>query len=233
VKGTLHSKVSAVALAFVMLFGFIVAKQDPSDSAVQTGGTPSHSEVQINSTSKPALQVSDFEQQKFAFEKNIEEQKLEIERDKLTIERSRIRWTALATVAPFLGVLLTIGFSMWSLTKQFRQQSQQQEKDAQLQFELKAAEILFAGKTPLAVQNRGKAMKALFGERLRNNFADAYDPSEISERIHDPEPKRFFLELLLKHPDKQIQIIQLWKDLFPGDVDWLVKVNLPGDVTRI
>lgn len=224
-KKTLHSMVFAIALAsvLVMFSSYVIA----SDSTVQSA-TPSPSEVEI----QPALQVSEFEQQKFAFEKYLEDQKLQIERKKLDFEQSRIRWTALATVAPFIGVLLTIGVSMWSVNRQVKQQALQQKEAADLQFELKAAEILFAGKTPLAVQNRGKALKALFGKRLPNNFADSYDPTEIVARVHDPETKKFFLELLLNHSDKQVQIIQLWKDLFPGDVDWLVKVNLPDSVTK-
>lgn len=193
----------------------------------------------------------------------LEEKKLDIERQKLAVERAKIPWTAVSTVVPLLGVLLTVAYSVWSFRKQSQQQAEQRREDAKrieeqrredakrieeqrmadakLQFELKAAEIAFEGETPLAVQHRAGALKAIFGEWLPDNFLDSYDPYEFGQNKFgqnegNPDSKKFLLELLLQHPDRQLEIVLFWKQLFPGDVGWLNNLNnlTPGrlQITR-
>ncbi|MDQ3802724.1 MAG: hypothetical protein M3416_02575 [Acidobacteriota bacterium] len=178
----------------------------------------------------------------------LEEKKLDIERQKLAVERAKIPWTAASTVVPLLGVLLTVAYSAWSFRKQSQQQleqrredarriEEQRREDAQLQFELKAAEIAFEGETPLAVQHRAGALKAIFGGRLPDSFLSSYDPYEFGQNKFgqnegNPDSKKFILELLLKYPDRQLEIVLFWKQLFPGDVGWLnnLKNLTPGRI---
>ena len=62
-----------------------------------------------------ALDLGYLEREKFEFQQQLEERKLDIERQKLgqqkqslEVERSKIPWTALATCLPLLGVLITV-----------------------------------------------------------------------------------------------------------------------------
>ena len=185
----------------------------------------------------------EFERQKFASEVNLENEKIKLEREKLATENSKIPWTAFSTVVPLLAALFTVGYSVWSFRKQNQQLNEQRRidagrvekqraEDAQLQFELKTAEIAFAGETPLAVRDRAKALKAMFANRLSDNFLSDYDPREFGEREGNIESKKFFLDLLLKYPEQQFETLSFWKELFPGDVNWLVRVNLSPHEAR-
>jgi hypothetical protein len=140
-------------------------------------------------------------------------------------------------------VLFTVGYSAWSFRKQTEQQNkqriddakrleEQRVEDAKFQFELKAAEIAFMGETPLAVRDRAKALKAMFGDRLRDDFLSSYDPYEFGEKEGNIESKKFFLDLLLKYPEQQFETLCFWKELFPGDVNWLVRVHLSPHVIK-
>lgn len=182
----------------------------------------------------------DLERQKFESDTRLEKEKIQIEREKLTA----IPWTAFSTIVPLLAVLFTIGYSVWSFRKQNEQQNaqrradtkqleKQRAEDARLQFEMKAAEIAFAGETPLAVGDRAKALKAMFVSRLPDNFLSDYDPHEFGEKEGNVESKKFFLELLLKYPDQQLEILYFWKEIFPGDVDWLRRVHLSPHVVNL
>jgi hypothetical protein len=98
-----------------------------------------------------------------------------------------------------------------------------QYKQSKHQFELKAAEIIFTGTTPQAVLNRGKALKALFGESLSKDFLNDFKPEAYSGFKETSEDKRFFLEQLLENPEQKSEFTQLWFKVFPGDYKWLVR----------
>jgi hypothetical protein len=199
-----------------------------------------------NSTREPADQDQLIEQQRLDLDRQKHSDDLALQRDdlalkkeQLQVQRSQIVWTALATVIPLLAVLLTLGYNAWSFRKQTLQLSDQRRDDAEetkirraedadLQFQLKAAEIAFSGESPLEVQDRAKALKQIFPTRLSHNFLVDYDPAEFGERVGKLDSKKFFLELLLKYPkpEQQFETLSLWKELFPGDVEWLLRVNL-------
>lgn len=216
-----------------------VARAGQASPTPGPGNTPRPSEPANGKSNdgQPAQQEGlDLNGQKPDPSSSLEEKKLELERDKLAVEKSKIPWTALATIVPLIGVLFTVAYSAWSFRKQSQQQvaqrnedakqvEQQRREDAKLQFELKAAEIAFAGETPLAVQHRAGALKAMFGERLSDDFLSSYDPYKFGEKVGNPDSRKFLLELLLQHPDKQLEIVLFWKQLFPGDVDWLNRLH--------
>lgn len=164
----------------------------------------------------------------------IEEKKLALEYQKLEVERSKAIWSAMATIVPLLAALGTLIYSVWSFSKQTTQTAtlqkdaatetaRLQNESAKLQFEIKAAEIAFAGKTPEAVTNRANVLKTIFGARLPENFPPPLDPKQHGGGKESPEEKLFFLELLLKYPDKETEIIKGWEVLF-GDT-WLDRVK--------
>src|SRR3712207_9148511 len=75
---------------------------------------------------------------------NIEERKLTLEYEKLKVERLKSWLSAL----PLLAALATLTYSIWSFRRQLKENARQQREAAKLQFEIKAAEIAFSGKTP-------------------------------------------------------------------------------------
>jgi hypothetical protein len=214
------------------------AKQDQSAAgAVNAQQEIKAANDKAKDTQSAEQQRLDFDRLKFASDTNLEKEKISLEREKLAVEKSKIPWTALSTIIPLAAVLITVGLSVWSFRKQSEQQERQRRadaaqlakqraEDAKLQFELKAAEIAFAGETPLAVRDRAMALKAMFGDRLREDFLASYDPYEFGEREANIESKKFFLDLLLKYPEQQFETLCFWKELFPGDVDWLNRVYL-------
>jgi hypothetical protein len=176
---------------------------------------------------------------------NIEQQKLDLEYQKLEVERSKARWSAASTIVPLLAALGTLIYSVWSFRKQIKQTAtlqkesaiatatlqkesasetaRLQNESAKLQFEIKAAEIAFSGKTPEAVRNRASVLKTIFGDRLPENFPPTFDPKTYGGGKESPEEKMFFLELLLKYAGKETEIIKGWEMLF-GDT-WLDRVK--------
>lgn len=204
----------------------------------------------------------DLERQKFEADAAAERERLQVERDRVQVEKDKneiqkkqveveekkVWWTAVATAAPFAGVLLTIFISVWTFRRQSTQQAEQWRSDAiqrdkqqaeaaRLQFDLKAAEIAFAGKTPEAVRNRVMVLRELFKERVGVDFLGTFDPAKFGQKEEEDEPKRLFLELFLRYPDRLPELLRLWKQLFRGDVDWLMRVDLrptqPTAETRV
>lgn len=214
------------------------------ESTTTSSASPQQEPKAANDNQSLEQQRLDFERQKFAVDTNLENEKIKLEREKLEAERSKIPWTAFSAVVPLLAVLFTVGYSIWSFRKQSEQQNEQRREDAKqvekqrvedakLQFEMKAAEIAFMGETPLAVRDRAKALKVMFDNRLPNNFLSDYDPYKLGEREGNIESKKFFLELMLKYPEQQFETLCFWKELFPGDVEWLIRIHLsPHKTTK-
>jgi hypothetical protein len=101
---------------------------------------------------------------------------------------------------------------VWSLRQQTRQQ-----------FELKAAEIMFAAATPKAMKKRGEYLMAIVGKRLPDDFLSRFQPE-----VKEPSTEKLqLLELLLKYRANSREVLQLWDQLFPGDYEWLERVSLP------
>ena len=160
------------------------------------------------------------ETQKFVSDVNVENAKLAIERDKLQADFAVAKWSKVSSVVPLVVALATILYGVWSFSRQAQQQAAAQAAAASLQFELKAAEIAFAGKTPEAVMNRARALSVIFPTRLPSDFVGTFDPQEVGGGKQDPEGKKFFLELLTKcRPQDKAEIFRLWQALF-GD-KWL------------
>jgi hypothetical protein len=117
----------------------------------------------------------------------------------------------------------TLGYSIWSFRKQATETARLQNDSAKLQFEIKAAEIAFSGKSPKAVQNRGTVLKKMFGDRLPENFPAPFDAEAHGGGKETPAEKLVFLELLLKYPDKKQEIVEFWAGLFSDQ--WLERVK--------
>ena len=158
----------------------------------------------------------EFDKQKF-------ESDTALAREKLQQDERHEKWAALGTILPFLAGFSTLVYSVWSFRKQAIATAVLQKEAATLQFEMKAAEIAFAGKTPTAVQHRAQALTKVFGDRLPASFPAPLDVGALGEKEESPAEKLQFLELLLKYPDRQRQALDLWKALFEDE--WLDRVE--------
>jgi hypothetical protein len=197
-------------LAAILLFAIATCGQALSRSS------KSDSEVRGQPESAPPINIElenlHLQQARFEFDKKKAESDADREERKLGVEKSKVWWSAIATAVPLVvGVIVVIaGF-------------RSQYKQSKHQFELKAAEIIFTGTTPQAVLNRGKVLKALFGDNLSKDFLKDFKPEDYSGYKETSEDKRFFLEQILKTPEKKSEITQLWFRTFPGDYKWLVR----------
>jgi hypothetical protein len=216
----MQKRLAIFAVAMALLHGAMAHAEQTSQAHKGTStGTPNARELLIQ---RERLEL---DKQKFASDANIENRKLDIEREKLHIEESTSRWSALSAVGPVTIALAALVFSVWSFLRQGKQQSAMQLEAAKLQFEIKAAELAFSGKTARAVANRAKALKTIFPVRLPGDFAEGFSPTDLVGNKEPSEEKKFFLELLLKYPEKKGEVFGLWEKLFPGDQDWLDRVK--------
>jgi hypothetical protein len=204
-----------LALALLLSLGRSASAQPKPHSAstpapLNTMGTVDERKLQLD------RERLDFDKQKFMTETAIAREKLQNDRDHET-------WSALSTLLPFFAGFLTLGYSVWSFRKQATTTARLQNETARLQFEMKAAEIAFAGKTPTAVQNRAGVLKTMFGDRLPGAFPPPFDVAKHGEKAESPAEKIQFLEMLLKYPDHQQQAVDLWAALFTDD--WLDRVK--------
>ena len=156
--------------------GTVFAEQGPllHKSSPQKGSAVKGQESADLSLQQERLEL---EKQKSLLDVEIENKKLGIERDKLRIEEASSKWSALSAAGPLTIALGTLAFSIWSFRKQGRQQADMQLEAARLQFEIKAAEIAFSGRTPKAVANRAKVLKAFFPNRLPDDFTQRFSPT--------------------------------------------------------
>jgi hypothetical protein len=208
--------------ATLLPFGVARAQQNlqPKQLPTHARSTTSRQEPDDLSLQKDRL---NFERQKALSDAEIENKKLAIESEKLRLDNSASKWAGVSSAGPLIVALGTLVFSILSFRTQGRQQANLQLDAAKLQFDIKAAEIAFAGQSPTAVANRAKALKAIFPSRLPSDFTTGFSPSEFGGK-ESPEGKKLFMELLLKYPGKEAQVVDLWARVFPGDT-WLDRVK--------
>jgi hypothetical protein len=225
------------SIVFLLVFLILSAVSGVGRSARPIGVKTAQTRTQLPVVPNSSLEQDQlaFERQKHSDEMALKRDDLAFRKDQLADEKSKRLWTVLSTVIPLLAVLFTIGYNAWLFRKQTEQSNKQRAEDANLQFELKAAEIAFTGDTPLDVRDRANVLKTMFKQRLSDAFFTDYDPAKFGEREGNKESKKFLLELLLKYPDpkQQLETVSFWKELFPGDVDWLARIHLsPHELPR-
>lgn len=217
-NGTPALTVCIVAAILSLVFTKVADAQRVSHTAAghstqsASVGAPSPQERQL-ALDRDRLE---FEKQKFVVE-------TKRENDKLENEKTKAYWSAISTIVPIIAALLTLGYSVYSFRRQSSEAARLQNETAKLQFEIKAAEIAFTGKTPKAVENRGRVLKKIFGKRLPEDFPAPFDAAELGGGKETPAEKITFLDLLLKHPGKEQHIFNLWNALFADP--WLERVK--------
>jgi hypothetical protein len=148
------------------------------------------------------------EREKFEYQRTLEGEKLAVERLKAWLTGGSI-------LIPLLLGILTLAW-------QARTAAQLKDKDARDAFELKAAEIIFAGDNTRATKNKARALTVLFPGRFPPNFGDAFEPTQFGGPRFDAKLEVF--KAACRKVESPEEVYKIWRDLFPGD-NW-VKVLL-------
>jgi hypothetical protein len=131
----------------------------------------------------------------------LEQQKYRLERVKQDSDKFTPAATALAVLVSALVGFGTIIFNLISANRQ-----------ARLQVQLKALEVVMGASGPNSGRERLKVVKKLLGEKLTAGI----DENVVIEGVgtgHD-ESRRTLLKLLAEHPDRRVEILAEWEVVF-------------------
>lgn len=88
------------------------------------------------------------------------------------------------------------------------------------QLRLKAAEIAMEGRSAVQIENKARALAALFPDDLQD-FGVKFDPRNF-KLGQSVERRQALLGLLASHPAQRRQTLETWAIMFPWDAaDWL------------
>jgi hypothetical protein len=141
---------------------------------------------------------------RFEFEKYNEQRKAQIEIWKGVI-------SGIALLVPLL-------IGVYSIRAQSR-----------MNFELKAAEIVMNARNVFGVRTRADVLRELFRDKLPRDFSDSFDPKKYAQRGPSTESKLELLKLIVAHPEREKEIVQLWRRMYTGDA---LEQLFPGDFPK-
>ena len=136
---------------------------------------------------------------------DIEQQKLALEYEKLKLERFKAIWTGISIFIPLLIAVGTIFFN-----------AKNQAEQAQIDFQLKAAEIVMNSSGPSEAKGKAEAMVALFPDYIPADFAKSFVPLDYGSSKISASQKAL-LDLIVEHPDQRNEIIDMWLAVAPYD----------------
>ena len=142
---------------------------------------------------------------------DIEGRKLDFEIQRLSQEKDKARRTTRVQIARILSIFVPLVIA--GIT--FYQNVQSQKEQAELNFELKAAEIVLNESNPMATFNKAKALAALFPRRFSAEFASSFNPDNYGGP--DSDNIITLLKMIAEHPDQKKAILKNWKSVLPGD----------------
>jgi hypothetical protein len=156
---------------------------------------------------------------------------IEIEEKKLSVERQKMWLTAGSILIPLgLGVL-TLYWQSKSALKLKEKEAKDALKlkltEAEMAQRLKAAEIILGSPSPWAAEGRMKILQTLFGQSLGEEFA-SFNPKDLPGTRHTELKLELFRAIAAAPsqtaPQDKERIIQLWRELFPNEKEWLDKL---------
>jgi hypothetical protein len=153
-------------------------------------------------SSTSSTDAIELERQKFAFQKSLEERKLELERKNGLVSGA-------AVFVPLALGLLTLIWQSWSSVNI-------KKREARDTFEIKAADIIFKDNSTRGAKNRARALGVLFPGRIPQNIADQFDPSQFGGRIRYNEKLEIFKAACSK-VQRPEDVYRIWFELFPED----------------
>ena len=164
---------------------------------------------------------------------------IEIEQRKLAIEERRIAneerqtggWkpllvaiaTPLAIVGSFVVAGLTIQHENSASNNQADLEISENKKQAELDFDLAAAEIAMNSDSPVGTENRAEALQELFPNRL-SGFADSFVPEEFQSQTPEEGRHRILESAVLDRPAEAKQLIRAWIAFHEEDEAWATGV---------
>lgn len=115
--------------------------------------------------------------------------------------------------------LLVAAVGYWQSVRNDEAQSKREDRQAQRDFELKAAEIVFAdAPSPTATRNRAVVLGQLFQDRLPAGFGERFDETRLrSSGAGEVDAKKELIRLLANHPGERGKVLRNWRQAFPGD----------------
>ena len=187
-----------IALAIAVLLAPAMAGQVGSPTSTVASTVP---------TAASAPEAIQLEREKFAYQKELEEKKLEVERLK-----------AWATGG---SILIPLLLGIFTLAWQSKATSLQRDRDARDAFELKVADIVLSGNNTVATKNKAKAFVALFPNKLPSNFGDAFEPEKFGGPRYESKLEVF--KAACEKVQAPEEVYEIWRRLFPQDA-WLPTV---------
>ena len=160
---------------------------------------------------KLGLEKTKADEEKKKIEKGINAQSGEDNKSKLTLGLEFLKW---------IGSLIVIGVGIWTTGQNIKANTNLQVAEARDAFILQAAELILTTGAPSGAQRRAQALAGLFPEYINQEFAD-----ELLQHIQPPNDphaadKEELLTLLINHPDQRVEIVEMWRRLYPDDEDW-------------
>ena len=210
--------------------------------AVSMLATPLQSLAQAPTLAPPAVAGSgvDIESRKLA----LEAQKLEDEKQRTRIQRDAEDRLARNEPAQWMKVVGIFGTPLSILvsiivavigyraqakamlaqqaaqTETLKAQQIAQTESLNAQLRLKAAEIAMDARSSSQIENKAKALAALFPKDLQG-FGNEFDKNKF-KLGQSVERRQALLELLASHPTERRQTLETWAVIFPWDAnDWL------------
>ena len=138
----------------------------------------------------------------------LEKERLIFEREKFKQDRANIKIALFSAFIPLLIAALSLGYNFW-----------QEKQRADLEFQLKAAEIIMNTTSPTGSYNRAKALIDLFPDRLPATLLESFSPAKYTATV-DVDAKNKVIALIIENEDKKDEIIYMYKKIFPSYI-WL------------
>ena len=191
-----------------------LAAQAPSVGAQGQAAPPSP--AQSSRLDSARLQL---ERDRFDFQQQVERRQLELEERRLANERrnsSLESWKVLATtVAVFIPLLVVV----WTVRSQLRlaNLNRSQEVDrARANFQIKAAELVFASRSPGQARRRAALLESVYHEWIpAGSFTSKDELARFPGYMYDQ--KMELLRLMAAAPDRQGDTARIYALLFPDE----------------
>jgi hypothetical protein len=158
------------------------------------------------------------------------DERIKIEREKLDFEKSnedrKAKYELIKAAITGISLLIPLLLGIYTVRSQIKSSYDLKRIEAEKDFALKAADIVMNAKNPFGVRQRAQVLLDLFPSRLPKDFVASFDPKRHIKIGPSTESKMELLKLIVVNPDKEEDIVQLWRRMFPGDP---LEKLFPGD----
>lgn len=151
----------------------------------------------------------------------IEKEKIALEREKFLFEKEKLKSDRISKVITILTIIIPIIICLVT----YYQSTQNLKRQAEIDFELKSAEIIMDTSNVIASYNKAQALKALFPDRIPETFAERFEPQKYgTTSSNNTDSKIKLLTLIIENPDQKELVLKIWQEFFPND-DWVKSIK--------